>query len=51
MGNVYFSGIDYTLSDISDRKAWSEELGLSYIFRVVNGFFRGDEYVTIICIW
>jgi hypothetical protein len=26
MGNVYLSGIDYTISDLSDRKAWSENL-------------------------
>lgn len=26
MGNVYLSGIDYTLSDLADKKAWSENL-------------------------
>lgn len=26
MGNVYLSGIDYTLSDVSDKKAWAENL-------------------------
>lgn len=26
MGNVYFSGIDYTISDITDRKTWAEHL-------------------------
>lgn len=26
MGNVYLSGIDYTLSDLDDKKAWSENL-------------------------
>lgn len=26
MGNIYLSGIDYTVSDITDRKNWTEEL-------------------------
>lgn len=26
MGNVYLSGIDYTLSDVSNKKSWSENL-------------------------
>ncbi len=26
MGNVYFSGIDYTISDITERKSWMEQL-------------------------
>jgi len=26
IGNVYFSGIDYTVSDTSEQKAWSENL-------------------------
>lgn len=26
MGNVYLSGIDYTISDTADRKAWAEDL-------------------------
>jgi hypothetical protein len=26
MGNIYLSGIDYTVSDISDGKAWTENL-------------------------
>lgn len=26
MGNVYLSGIDYTVSDVSDKKAWTEQL-------------------------
>lgn len=26
MGNVYLSGIDYTLSDVSDKKGWAENL-------------------------
>ncbi len=25
MGNVYFSGIDYTISDVTSRKNWSEQ--------------------------
>lgn len=26
MGNIYFSGIDYTVSDITDERAWTEHL-------------------------
>ncbi len=26
MGNIYLSGIDYTVSDITDRRTWSEHL-------------------------
>lgn len=41
MGNVYFSGIDYTLSDISDRKAWSEQLAYPTFLEWLADFLEG----------
>jgi hypothetical protein len=41
MGNVYFSGIDYTLSDVSDRKAWSEELAYPTFLEWLADFLEG----------
>ena len=41
MGNVYFSGIDYTLSDISDRKAWSEQLAYPTFLDWLTDFLEG----------
>jgi len=29
MGNIYLSGIDYTISDITDSKAWAEHLAFA----------------------
>jgi hypothetical protein len=41
MGNVYFSGIDYTLSDISDRKAWGEQLAYPTFIEWLTDFLEG----------
>ena len=41
MGNVYFSGIDNTLSDISDRKAWSEQLAYPTFLQWLVNFLEG----------
>jgi hypothetical protein len=41
MGNVYFSGIDYTLSDISDRKVWSEQLAYPTFLEWLTDFLEG----------
>jgi hypothetical protein len=41
MGNVYFSGIDYILSDTTDRKAWSEHLAYPTFLEWLSGFLSG----------
>jgi len=41
MGNVYFSEIDYTLSDTRDRKAWSENLAYPTFLEWLTAFLEG----------
>lgn len=41
MGNVYFSGIDYTLSDISDRKTWADQLAYPTFLQWLAAFLEG----------
>lgn len=41
MGNVYFSEIDYTLSDTRDRKAWSENLAYPTFLEWLATFLEG----------
>jgi len=41
MGNVYFSAIDYTLSDISDRKTWAENLAYPTFLEWLTAFLEG----------
>ncbi len=41
MGNVYFSAIDYTVSDASDRKAWAEHLAYPTFLEWLSAFLGG----------
>lgn len=41
MGNVYLSGIDYTLSDISDKKAWLENLAFPTFSEWLAQYLQG----------
>jgi hypothetical protein len=41
MGNVHFSGIDYTLSDTQDRKEWSENLAFPTFLEWLAAFLQG----------
>jgi hypothetical protein len=41
MGNLYFSGIDYTISNVSDRKRWSEELAFPTFIEWLAAFLTG----------
>ncbi|MDE3046223.1 MAG: SMI1/KNR4 family protein [Verrucomicrobiota bacterium] len=41
MGNVYFSEIDYTLSDIRDRKGWAENLAYPTFLEWLTAFLEG----------
>ena len=41
MGNVYLSGIDYTLSDVSDKKAWAENLAFPTFSEWLAYYLRG----------
>ena len=41
MGNVYLSGIDYTMSDISDWKTWRENLAFSTFLEWLGEYLGG----------
>ncbi len=41
MGNVYFSSIETTVSDISDRKVWSENLAYPTFLEWLTAFLEG----------
>lgn len=41
MGNVYFSGIDYIVSDTSDQGAWAEQLAYPSFLEWLSGFISG----------
>lgn len=46
MGNVYLSGIDYTLSDVSDKKAWSENLAFPTFSEWLAHYLQGMNLCT-----
>lgn len=41
MGNVYFSGIDYTVSDVSQERAWSENLAFPTFLEWFSYYLEG----------
>jgi hypothetical protein len=41
MGNVYLSGIDYTISETSDRKAWGENLAFTTFLEWLAYYLQG----------
>jgi len=41
VGNVYLSGIDYTISDVSDRRAWQENLAFSTFSEWLGFYLEG----------
>lgn len=41
MGNVYLSGMDDTLSDVSDKKAWNEELAFPSFSEWLVSYLQG----------
>jgi len=41
MGNVYFSAIDYIISDTSDRKGWPEHLAYPTFVEWLSSFING----------
>jgi hypothetical protein len=41
MGNVYFSGIDYTLSDVRERKSWAEQGAYPTFLEWLGAFLQG----------
>ena len=43
MGNVYLSGIDYTLSDLSDRKGWVENLAFPTFSEWLAYYLQGMD--------
>lgn len=46
MGNVYLSGIDYTISDISDKKAWTENLAFPTFSEWLATYLQGMNLCT-----
>lgn len=46
MGNVYLSGIDYTLSDVSDKKAWVENLAFPSFSEWLAYYLQGMNLCT-----
>lgn len=46
MGNVYLSGIDYTLSDVSDKKAWVENLAFPTFSEWLAYYLQGMNLCT-----
>lgn len=46
MGNVYLSGIDYTLSDVSDKKAWVENLAFAAFSEWLAYYLQGMNLCT-----
>jgi hypothetical protein len=41
MGNIYFSGIETTVSDISDLKTWAENLAYPTFLEWLTAFLEG----------
>ncbi len=41
MGNVYFSGIDYTISDVSQKKTWGENLAFPTFSEWLSTYLQG----------
>lgn len=46
MGNVYLSGIDYILSDVSDKKAWTENLAFPTFSEWLAYYLQGMNLCT-----
>ncbi len=46
MGNVYFSGIDYTISDVSQKKAWMENLAFPTYSEWLSLYLQGMNLCT-----
>ncbi len=46
MGNVYFSGIDYTISDVSYKKAWAENLAFPTFIEWMSFYLQGMNLCT-----
>lgn len=46
MGNVYLSGIDYTLSDVRDKKTWTENLAFPTFSEWLVYYLQGMNLCT-----
>jgi hypothetical protein len=46
MGNVYLSGIDYTISDVNDKKAWMEHLAFPSFSEWLSLYLEGMDLCT-----
>jgi hypothetical protein len=46
MGNVYLSGIDYTVSDVSDKRSWQENLAFTTFSQWLSFYLQGMNLCT-----
>ncbi len=46
MGNVYLSGIDYTISDVSNKKAWADNLAFPTFSEWLSYYLQGMNLCT-----
>lgn len=46
MGNVYFSGIEYTISDLSQKKMWAENLAFPTFSEWLSYYLQGMTLCT-----
>jgi len=46
MGNVYLSGVDYTVSDVSDKKSWMENLAFPTFSQWLAHYLQGMNLCT-----
>lgn len=46
MGNVYLSGIDYTISDVSNKKSWVENLAFPTFSEWLSYYLQGMNLCT-----
>ncbi len=46
MGNVYLSGIDYTISDVSNKKSWVENLAFPTFSEWLSCYLQGMNLCT-----
>jgi hypothetical protein len=46
MGNVYLSGIDYTISDVSNKKSWAENLAFPTFSEWLQLYLQGMNLCT-----
>jgi hypothetical protein len=49
MGNLYFSGLDYTVSDLTRQSAWEENGAFPTFLEWLASYLEGMEIAPSIC--